>query len=193
MPPRRPAARCAGHDRRVEQGRTTGVILPPPRVGSSEVIDEAFAANRTQNVDTIVVTPEVAAQHDLKSVDDLANVGPEGRLEDPTRVFGSQFVAPVGADVPGAQRGVAGPAYRRTLAGVSDVERMTFSFRRSAAARVRERGAKAKGGASGYLERLVREDELREALRAHGRWFAAHPDYAGDAHDEATAAGDAPR
>lgn len=70
---------------------------------------------------------------------------------------------------------------------------MTFSFHRPAAQRVRMRGAQVKGGASGYLERLIREDELREALRAHGQWFAAHPDYAEDAHDEAAAALDASR
>ena len=70
---------------------------------------------------------------------------------------------------------------------------MTFSFRRAAAARVRERGAQVRGGASGYLERLIRDDEVREALRAHGRWFASHPDYTRDAHDESAAADDAPR
>lgn len=76
---------------------------------------------------------------------------------------------------------------------MSDVERMTVSFRRPTAQRVRQCGAHASGGASGYLERLVREDELREALRSHGRWFTAHPGYAADAHDEAAAADDASR
>lgn len=70
---------------------------------------------------------------------------------------------------------------------------MTFSFRSRAAQRVRRCGAQSKGGSSGYLERLVREDELREALRAHGRWFTEHPDDQQDAYDEAAAAADAPR
>ena len=72
-------------------------------------------------------------------------------------------------------------------------ERMTVSFGEPVARRVRQCGARTKGGASGYLERLVRQDELREALRAHGQWFAQHPGYDRDAQDEAAAAHDAPR
>lgn len=79
------------------------------------------------------------------------------------------------------------------LTSMSDVERMTFSFRRPVAQRVRQRGAHTRGGASGYLERLILQDELREALAAHAQWFAEHPGYAQDAHDEAAAAHDAPR
>ncbi|MDL5156167.1 hypothetical protein [Actinomycetospora termitidis] len=70
-------------------------------------------------------------------------------------------------------------------------ERITVSFDEAVARRVRQCGEKARGGASGYLERLVRQDELREALKAHGRWFAAHPAYESDAHDEADAASSA--
>lgn len=105
-------------------------IVPRPRVGSSEVIDEAFAANQIQmypeylgeiatgstmaglrtppsdastayrtaqqfeqsrrqaqilaqapyqNIDTIIVTPEFARQYNLRTVEDLKNVGPNGQ------------------------------------------------------------------------------------------------------------------
>lgn len=57
-------------------------------------------------------------------------------------------------------------------------ERLTISLDRRAAARVRQCGARSRGGASGYLERLVREDEMREAVAAAGRWYAARPDQA---------------
>jgi hypothetical protein len=77
----------------------------------------------------------------------------------------------------------------RTLLCMS--ERITVSFDAAVARRVRQRGEQTRGGASGYLERLVRQDELREALTAHGRWFAAHPGYEVDAQDEAAAARDA--
>lgn len=70
-------------------------------------------------------------------------------------------------------------------------ERITVSFEESVARRVRQCGERTRGGASGYLERLVRQDELREALKAHGRWFATHPGYEADARDEAAAAADA--
>lgn len=72
-------------------------------------------------------------------------------------------------------------------------ERITVSLDPSVARRVRQCGARTRGGASGYLERLVRQDELREALRAHGRWFTEHPGYEADARAEADAAHDAPR
>lgn len=49
------------------------------------------------------------------------------------------------------------------------------------AARVRLCGATARGGASGYLERLVREDETREAVAAMGRWYLAKPAAESDA------------
>ena len=79
----------------------------------------------------------------------------------------------------------------RTIVCMS--ERMTVSFGEPVARRVRQCGARTRGGASGYLERLVRQDELREALRAHGQWFAQHPDYDADAHAETAAAHDASR
>jgi hypothetical protein len=57
-------------------------------------------------------------------------------------------------------------------------ERLTISLDGRAAARVRQCGARARGGASGYLERLIREDELREAVESAARWYAARPDAA---------------
>jgi hypothetical protein len=53
-------------------------------------------------------------------------------------------------------------------------ERMTISLEGRAAARVRQCAAQSRGGASGYLERLIREDEMREAVAAAGRWYAVH-------------------
>jgi hypothetical protein len=72
-------------------------------------------------------------------------------------------------------------------------ERMTVSLDRSVVARVRQCGAHTRGGASGYLERLVRQDELREAVRQHGQWFRDHPDYVEQALEETAAARDAER
>ncbi len=70
-------------------------------------------------------------------------------------------------------------------------ERLTVSLDVAAAARVRQCGARTRGGASGYLERLVRQDELRDAVREHGRWFQTNPDYTEQALEEAAAALDA--
>lgn len=66
-------------------------------------------------------------------------------------------------------------------------ERLTVSLDSHAAARVRQCGARTRGGASAYLERLVRQDALREAAEQHARWFAEHPDYLADADAEAEA------
>lgn len=70
---------------------------------------------------------------------------------------------------------------------------MTVSMDPRTAARVRQCGARNRGGASGYLERLVRQDELREAVREHGRWFRSNPDYIEHALEESAAARDAER
>jgi hypothetical protein len=67
-------------------------------------------------------------------------------------------------------------------------ERVTVSLDQRVAARVRQCGARSRGGTSGYIERLVREDELREAAAAMARWYAAHPGYAEDAEAERLAA-----
>jgi hypothetical protein len=52
----------------------------------------------------------------------------------------------------------------------------------------RQCGARTRGGASAYLERLVRQDALREAAEQHARWFAEHPQYLADADVEADSA-----
>lgn len=71
-------------------------------------------------------------------------------------------------------------------------ERVTISLDQRVAARVRRCGARTAGGASGYLERLVRQDEMREAAGAMARWYAEHPGYADDAALEREAALDEP-
>jgi hypothetical protein len=63
-------------------------------------------------------------------------------------------------------------------------ERVTISLDQRVAARVRQCGARSRGGASAYLERLVREDELREAATAAARWYTEHPGYAADSEAE---------
>lgn len=72
-------------------------------------------------------------------------------------------------------------------------ERMTVSLDAATVTRVRQCGARTRGGASGYLERLVRQDELREAVREHGQWLREHPDYIEQALEETAAALDAER
>lgn len=69
-------------------------------------------------------------------------------------------------------------------------ERITISLDTGVAARVRQCGAKSRGGVSGYLERLVRQDELREGVDALARWYAQRPGYAEDAESERAAAAD---
>lgn len=54
-------------------------------------------------------------------------------------------------------------------------ERITVSLDHEIAARVRRCGATDRGGASGYLERLVRQDQTREAVDAMARFYTAHP------------------
>jgi hypothetical protein len=62
-------------------------------------------------------------------------------------------------------------------------QRLTISVDEAVAARVRQCGARhGVGGASGYLERLVRQDETREAADAMGRWYARRPELLD--HDE---------
>lgn len=67
-------------------------------------------------------------------------------------------------------------------------ERITVSLDSGVAARVRQCGATSRGGASGYLERLVRQDETREAVDAMARWYAQHPEYLEDTEAERIAA-----
>lgn len=56
--------------------------------------------------------------------------------------------------------------------------------------RVRQCGARTRGGASAYLEHLVRQDALREAAASAASWYAAHPTYAADSEAEMMAARD---
>jgi len=44
------------------------------------------------------------------------------------------------------------------------------------------------GNVSAYIERLLAEDELRQAVTTAARWYAAHPHYAQDSAAEAQAA-----
>jgi hypothetical protein len=69
-------------------------------------------------------------------------------------------------------------------------ERMTVSLDSAVAARVRQCGARNRGGASGYLERLVQQDALREAAEQHARWFAENPSWLADSEAERVAAAD---
>jgi hypothetical protein len=67
-------------------------------------------------------------------------------------------------------------------------ERVTVSFEPAVARRVRRCGAQRPGGASAYLAKLVRDDELREAGEQMATWYAARPSYAEDALTETAAA-----
>lgn len=67
-------------------------------------------------------------------------------------------------------------------------ERLTVSMEPQTAARVRQRGARIRGGASAYLEHLVRQDALREAAASAASWYATHPNYATDSEAETLAA-----
>jgi hypothetical protein len=67
-------------------------------------------------------------------------------------------------------------------------ERVTVSFEPAVARRVRQCGARRPGGASAYLAKLVRDDELREAGEQMAAWYAAHPTYVDDALAETTTA-----
>jgi hypothetical protein len=55
-------------------------------------------------------------------------------------------------------------------------ERVTVSLDQRAAARVRQCAAGTRGGASGYIERLIRDDEMRDAVADAAAWYGAHPD-----------------
>lgn len=75
-----------------------------------------------------------------------------------------------------------------TFPRMSQRERLTISLDQSVAARVRQCGARTRGGASGYLERLVRADALRDAADSMARWYAVNPTYAEDSLAETAAA-----
>lgn len=67
-------------------------------------------------------------------------------------------------------------------------ERITVSLDSGIAARVRQCGAQSRGGASGYLERLVRQDQVAEGVDAMARWYAQNPSFAEDTEAERIAA-----
>ena len=75
----------------------------------------------------------------------------------------------------------------RTVVHMS-AERVTVSFEPAIAQRVRQCGSRARGGASGYLARLVQQDAIREAAELHARWYAANLGFAEDAAAEREAA-----
>jgi hypothetical protein len=75
----------------------------------------------------------------------------------------------------------------RTILRMS-AERVTVSFDPAIARRVRQCGALRPGGASAYLAKLVRDDELREAGQRLAAWYAANPTYIEDALEEAATA-----
>jgi hypothetical protein len=62
--------------------------------------------------------------------------------------------------------------------------RLTVSMQPQMAARVRQCGTRTRGGASAYLEHLVRQDALREASAAAASWYAAPLTYAADSEAE---------
>ena len=41
---------------------------------------------------------------------------------------------------------------------------------------VRQRSANSAGGISGYVERLIRHDQLKDAVTAVARWHAKNPE-----------------
>lgn len=67
-------------------------------------------------------------------------------------------------------------------------ERVTVSFDPQVAARVRQCGARRRGGASGYLAELVRQDALREAAEQMAQWYAADPGFPDNALAETATA-----
>lgn len=82
------------------------------------------------------------------------------------------------------------PTRHGMLRRMKQRERLTISLDQPVAARVRQCGARTRGGASGYLERLVRADALREAASSMARWYAANPTYVEDSLAETAAAFD---
>jgi hypothetical protein len=72
--------------------------------------------------------------------------------------------------------------------GMSQRERATFSLDASTVARIRQCAASNRGGASGYIERLVREDAMRDAVAQLERFHRDNPTYAEDAAAERAAA-----
>lgn len=55
-------------------------------------------------------------------------------------------------------------------------ERVTVSLDPHLAQIVRQRSASSPGGISGYVERLIRRDQLTDAVAAVARWHTANPE-----------------
>ncbi|MBV9313120.1 MAG: hypothetical protein JO100_05115 [Pseudonocardia sp.] len=53
---------------------------------------------------------------------------------------------------------------------------MTISIDRQWAVAVRRSAEGHPGGVSGYLERVIRDHEMRRAVRRLGAWYAQHPE-----------------
>jgi hypothetical protein len=81
---------------------------------------------------------------------------------------------------------VHGVPHRRTLTAMP--ERLNISLPPHIASRVRQCGARYRGGASEYVARLVQQDELREAARPLARWYGERPTFPEDALAETEAA-----
>lgn len=67
-------------------------------------------------------------------------------------------------------------------------ERVTISLDDRAATRVRHCAAQTRGGASAYVAKLIRQDELREAGESMSRWYGENPSFLQDQADERDAA-----
>jgi hypothetical protein len=67
-------------------------------------------------------------------------------------------------------------------------ERATFTFDPGTMTRIRQCGARNRGGASGYLEALVRRDAMQDAVADLAAWYQRHPNYAEDSAAEFEAA-----
>ena len=67
-------------------------------------------------------------------------------------------------------------------------ERHTFSLDGTTVARIRQCAASNRGGASGYIERLVRDDAMRAAVAQLEQFHHDNPAYAEDSLSEQAAA-----
>ena len=67
-------------------------------------------------------------------------------------------------------------------------ERATFSLDGTTLARIRQCGASNRGGASGYIERLVHDDAMRFAVAQLEQFHQDNPAYAEDSLAEQAAA-----
>lgn len=68
-------------------------------------------------------------------------------------------------------------------------ERLSLSVDADTAAYLARHAAKeSAGNVSAYVDKLVRNVRLAEAVAAEARWYREHPDYATDAEDERNAA-----